>query len=104
MEAGRTDDLTVLTPSELHWIENALGPRDRMARKILENGKSRPNACTQRGDAGEACGKAATHFILDTGSETFTGYCAEHWRTGIDPGNVLKLHDADEPATALPAE
>ena len=107
MEAGRIADTTILSPNEAHWIEQALGPRDKMARHMLAQGKSRLPVCGEAGDDGAECGRPATHFTVDSGKGTMLCYCVKHWREA-DPNNVTGLYDAavDEPgasATAAPA-
>lgn len=102
MEAGRTDELTVLTPSEIHWIQKALGPRDRMASDILAKAKGRTILCRHGDATGAACGKAATHYTADAGSGELTGYCLEHWRQEGDPNDILGLHAPQNARRAAP--
>ena len=97
MEAGRADELTVLTPSDVRWIERTLQPRDAMARQILDQGKGRSTTCSHQAEEA-GCGKAATHYTVEHGTGKMTGYCLEHWRTEADPGNVLRLDDTEESA------
>ena len=102
MEVGLVNELTVLTPSEISWIERALGPLDAMARRMLTQGKARTTACSH--STGSArCGKAATHYTVDHSSGDLTGYCLDHWRTNGDPENTLKLDTLEEPTPASAA-
>ena len=95
MEIGRVKELTVLTPSEIGWIERALRPRDAMARQTLAQGKGRATACSHATGKGK-CGKAATHYTVDHTGD-LTGYCLEHWRSDGDPSNTLQLDSPEEP-------
>ena len=103
MEVGLVNELTVLTPSEISWIERALGPLDAMARRMLTQGKARTTACSHSTESAR-CGKAATHYTVDHGSGDFTGYCLDHWRTNGDPENTLKLDSFGEATPASAAD
>ena len=95
MEAGRIAEATILTPSEVRWIEQALTSRDKMARHVLAQAKGRIPVCGEADEEGGAeCGRPATHFTVDSGSGTMTCYCLKHWREA-DPANVTGLYDAD---------
>ena len=100
MEVGRTNELTVLTPSEVHWVEQRIGPLDVMARKMLSQGRRRTTACSHTNADGTVCGKSATHYTVDSGSGKFTGYCLDHWRSDGDPSNTLQLDTTEDQATA----
>ncbi|MCY4636573.1 MAG: hypothetical protein OXG04_19075 [Acidobacteria bacterium] len=95
MEIGRVEELTVLTPNEISWIKGALGPRDKMARQMLAQGKGRTTACSHPAENAK-CGKPATHYTVEHGTGDLTGYCLEHWRADGDPQNMLKLDNAEE--------
>ena len=95
MEAGRMKDATVLTPNEVHWIERALGERDKLARQVLELGRGRITVCGETGDGRESCGRPATHFTVESRTGTMFRYCLKHWREA-DPRNVTGLYGAED--------
>ena len=110
MELGATSELTILTPSDVHWIKaalNALATRNKRrhppADEALDRGAGRTLACYHRNEAGtgdapgEPCGDAAVGYMVDSESHELIAYCPEHWRRHGNPRNVLGILEKLKP-------
>ena len=105
MEVGTRAELTVLSPSDVSWIRDALkllkGRGNQMAQQSLEDGLGRPTTCTMKDGRGRTCGAPARYFSITPDRKTTDGYCQAHWRKEGDPSNRLgfdQQENADERA------
>ena len=97
MEVGRVGELTMLTPSEVYWVGDAMrrpAGGETLGQATLRKAAGRTLTCVAADGAGATCGAAATHYTRS--DDGLKAYCAHHWANDMDPENATGMTEPGE--------